>query len=57
VRGEKSGALDCIFFNAPAWTHEVAGQGTVDIMGYLEVNMWNGREDLQFRVTDMRKNS
>ncbi|MBN1374434.1 single-stranded-DNA-specific exonuclease RecJ [Candidatus Dojkabacteria bacterium] len=46
--------IDCIGFSLAEKTATVKIGNIVDLVGYLEVNKWNGSESLQFRFIDIR---
>ena len=43
----------CIAFGMGKYLEKLNSVATVDLLGYLEINEWNGHESLQFRVIDM----
>jgi single-stranded-DNA-specific exonuclease len=47
--------LACVFFNRADELREYFNHGTVvDLVGYAEINRWNGNEKIQFVVIDIR---
>jgi len=55
VKGGSGGSLNCIFFGGGEWLDKLAVGDMVDLMGGLDINRWNGEENLQFKVMDVRK--
>lgn len=55
VKGNSGDALECVFFGGGERAREAEVGSTLELMGNLEVNVWNGSESLQFRVIDMRE--
>ncbi|MBN2100796.1 single-stranded-DNA-specific exonuclease RecJ [Candidatus Dojkabacteria bacterium] len=53
VKGEDSGFLSCIYFGGGDWVNKISTGDTVELMGTLESNVWNGEEYLQFKIIDM----
>ncbi|MDD2484256.1 MAG: DHHA1 domain-containing protein, partial [Eubacteriales bacterium] len=48
-------SIPCILFGKAAEYQELFLEGTsVDLLGYAEINRWNGSEKIQFVVLDMR---
>lgn len=56
IKGNGPEFLQCIYFNGGAeWVGNVGAGDEVELIGHLDVNNWNGSENLQFRVEDMKK--
>ncbi len=53
-RGPGAGVLDAIAFRQGAWAEILAPGDRVDLVFYLEVNRWQGRQTLQLNVQDLR---
>ncbi|MFH1546926.1 MAG: single-stranded-DNA-specific exonuclease RecJ [bacterium] len=54
IKGEDSEFISCIFFNSNDWLKKLKPGTIIDIVGVPEVNVWNGSQNLQFNVTDVR---
>jgi single-stranded-DNA-specific exonuclease len=54
LKGEEGDFLSCIYFRGGNWINRLAEGDTIDLVGNLNVNKWNGEENLQFRVIDLR---
>jgi single-stranded-DNA-specific exonuclease len=55
LRNNGSGVLDAIGFRLGSLeSHGLAPTDTVDFVGALEINAWNGTERAQFRLKDLR---
>ncbi len=55
VKGGSGDYLSCIFFNGgDPWLSKLAIGDTIDLVGHLEINHWNGEDYLQFNVEDIR---
>ncbi|MDD3662123.1 MAG: single-stranded-DNA-specific exonuclease RecJ, partial [Candidatus Dojkabacteria bacterium] len=52
MKGGSGGILECIRFDSGEWGRMLRPGMLIDIVGYLDINAWNGKESLQFRVTD-----
>ncbi len=44
----------CIAFGKADWAQQLSG--TVDLLGIPEINEWKGRQSLQLRIRDIRRN-
>lgn len=54
VKGDGGDYLNCIFFGGGEFSSRLAVGDTVDMIGHLGTNVWNGEESLQFGVQDLR---
>jgi single-stranded-DNA-specific exonuclease len=52
--GGNNKLFDCIFFNCSRKDYmKISSADSVDIIGYLDINKWKGREMLQFIITSL----
>jgi single-stranded-DNA-specific exonuclease len=56
LKGENGGFLEAIFFNGGEWESKIQQGISIDLIGNLDVNTWNGEENLQFKIKDLRLN-
>lgn len=54
VKGQEGEFLSCIYFGGGDMAKRLAEGDTIDLIGHLEINVWNGEENLQFRVLDIK---
>lgn len=54
VKDESGDFLDCIFFRGGFMEKELKSGISVEMIGYLEVNSWNGKDSLQFNVREVK---
>ncbi len=54
IKDEKSDFISCVFFNARGWIEKLKPGTIVDIVGMPQANIWNGEENLQFNVSDVK---
>ncbi len=54
VKGDVGEYLSCIYFGGGEWIKKLAIGDAVELLGYLESNEWNGEENLQLRVVDLK---
>ena len=49
------GPVDAILWSGAGRSAELVGARQVDIVGYLETNIWNGSQRVQMRLADFRR--
>ena len=54
VKGTSGESIEGVFFGGGDRASEVSVGSVVDLMGNLDVNVWNGEERLQLRVIDIK---
>lgn len=50
----QAGIVDAILWNGAARSRELLGARSVDMVGALEINTWNGSRRAQFKISDFR---
>lgn len=56
LRDSKKNSIEAIFFNeAPDYSDILKLYNKIDIVGYPEINHWNGSRKVQFVICDMRE--
>lgn len=54
TEGGNGKVFDCIYFNCNRKEYmKISQNSTVDIIGYMDINKWRGRESLQFIITSL----
>lgn len=53
--GEEGDSVPCIFFQkAQDYKHVLEREQPVDLIGYADINLWNGNAKIQFVIKDIR---
>ena len=52
-----AGHVDAILWSGAGRSRELVGARQVDIVGYLETNVWNGTQRVQMRLADFRRSA
>ena len=54
IKGEHGTQLDGIFFQGGEREDSLEEGAEVEIIGRLEINTWNGKDNLQLNISDLR---
>ncbi len=53
-KGEGIDLISIIFFDCDTDTEEINVDDIIDVVGAVDINSWNGNEDIQFKVKEWR---
>ena len=53
-KGEGIDLITIIFFDCDTDTEEINVDDVIDVVGAVDINSWNGNEDIQFKVKEWR---
>lgn len=57
VKGEGIEPMTIVMFGCNEDTEKIKEEDVIDVIGYPDVNVWNGNESIQFRVKEWRFNN